>query len=583
MKTYGEMEMVTRGGRETWRIKCEPHVMIALKRVFQGVSKSSMGEAFITNTPANCREIEWFLSRYPMELAEPEQLHAGANEQRAIETEIFSLMDGTYLPPEFDLAVPLREYQKIPPAMTLRTGGLLVADDVGVGKTAMGIALFADPRALPALVVTLTHLPRQWKAEIERFAPKLRVEIVKTGTPRVEDEQAKKRQKLLFSNFPDVLIMNYHKLAGWAESLAPIVKSVVFDEAHELRREGPRNKPSQKYAAAKHLSRAVLYRMGLTATPIYNYGSEMYPVLDVIRPGSLGTHEEFIREWCSGYVDSKGRAKIKDPKAFGSYARDAGLMLRRTRADVGRELPALTRVPHYVDADLTAIQKIGDAAAELATIILRQGESRRGEKMLASEEFNTALRQATGIAKAPFVAEFVRMLIESGEKVVLYGWHREVYSIWLSRLKDLNPVMFTGSESEPQKDAARKAFVEGESPLLIMSLGSGAGLDGLQKVCRTVVIGELSWSAGTHEQCIGRIYRDGQPDPVTAYFLISDFGADPTMVDVLALKRQQLEGVRDPYAAAVEQTPNIGQHVKQLAEDFLRSRGRAIPEPEVAA
>jgi hypothetical protein len=47
------------------------------------------------------------------------------------------------------------------------------------------------------------------------------------------------------------------------------------------------------------------------------------------------------------------------------------------------------------------------------------------------------LRQATGIAKAPFVADFVRLLVESGEKVLLYGWHREVYSIWRDKLKDL--------------------------------------------------------------------------------------------------------------------------------------------------
>jgi len=572
LKTYGTIELVTRGGRETWRIACEPHVTITLKRLFRGINKTNMGEVFITNTPTNCRELEWFTSRYPMEIVDSDALRRGAEEQRAIEADVFSLMDGTYQPPSFDLAVPLRDYQKIPPAMTLRTGGLLVADELGVGKTAMGIALFAEPRALPALVVTLTHLPRQWEAEIKRFAPKLHVRIVTTGTP-TKDETRGKKQKVLFSDFPDVLIMNYHKLAGWSESLASVIKSVVFDEAHELRRMG-----SQKYSAASYLSKHVAFRMGLTGTPIFNYGSEIFPVLDVLRPGVLGTHEEFIREWCGGQLDSKGRAKIKEPKAFGTYARDAGLMIRRTRADVGRELPPLTRVPHYVDANLEALDKIGDAAAELATVILRQGEMRRGEKMMASEEFNNALRQATGIAKAPFVADFVRMLVESGEKVILFGWHREVYSIWLDRLKDLNPVMFTGSESTNQKEAAKQAFVSGVSPVLIMSLRSGAGLDGLQGICRTGVIGELDWAAGVHEQCIGRWYRDGQTEPCTAYFMISDYGSDPTMVDVLGLKRQQLEGIRDPYAAAVEQATDVSGHVRRLAEDFLRSRGLKVPE-----
>src|SRR3546814_3105109 len=76
-----------------------------------------------------------------------------------------------------------------------------------------------------------------------------------------------------------------------------------------------------------------------------------------------------------------------------------------------------------------------------------------GEKMNAAGEFDALMRQATGVAKAPFVAEYVRLLCESGEKVVLFGWHREVYAIWQEKLKDLKPVLYTGSESESQKDA----------------------------------------------------------------------------------------------------------------------------------
>ena len=79
------------------------------------------------------------------------------------------------------------------------------------------------------------------------------------------------------------------------------------------------------------------------------------------------------------------------------------------------------------------------------------------------------------------MADFVRLLVESGEKVVLYGWHREVYSIWLDRLKDLNPAMYTGSESVPQKDEAKRRFVAGETFVFIISLRAGAGLDGLRK------------------------------------------------------------------------------------------------------
>jgi hypothetical protein len=126
--------------------------------------------------------------------------------------------------------------------------------------------------------------------------------------------------------------------------------------------------------------------------------------------------------------------------------------------------------------------------------------------------------------------------------------------------------MFTGSESPVQKEEARQAFLSDQGSVLIMSLRAGAGIDGLQHKCRTVVFGELDWSPGVHEQCVGRIHRDGQPDPVVAYFLVSDFGADPIIVDVLGVKRAQIDGVRDPNAALVE-----------------AGRGRAAPSRETAA
>ena len=202
-------------------------------------------------------------------------------------------------------------------------------------------------------------------------------------------------------------------------------------------------------------------------------------------------------------------------------------MIRRTRKDVGRELPGLSVVPYAVDADEAALDSVGDSCRELAKIILAQGEGYRGQKMHASEELSNKLRQATGIAKAPYVSDFVRLLVEAGEKIVLFAWHREVYSIYLDKLKEFNPVMYTGSESTAQKEAAKNAFVEGDSKVMLISLRAGAGLDGLQNACRTVVFGELDWSPGVHVQCAGRVARDGQQEKVVAYFLISDGGSDP--------------------------------------------------------
>ena len=68
-------------------------------------------------------------------------------------------------------------------------------------------------------------------------------------------------------------------------------------------------------------------------------------------------------------------------------------MLRRTRQDVGRELPDLIKIPHFVDADTSALDRVSASCAELARLILRQGQSERGEKMQAAEELSNKLRQ----------------------------------------------------------------------------------------------------------------------------------------------------------------------------------------------
>ena len=576
MKSFGTVRL--KGDK--WVIDCGPHVVMRLKRVFAKIGKHSHGTIRISATEENSADLEWFLQRYPMDVEPRNILETRGAAYRERMSLVDSLLSRRLAPPAFDLAVPLREYQRIAAAVTLQTGSLLLADDVGLGKTASAIGIFSDPRTLPALVVTLTHLPRQWEAEVKRFAPKLRTHILKTATPYDITALAGPRgaQLGLPATVPDVIITSYSKLSGWAETLAPLVRSVVWDEAQELRREGDPRKPSQKYFAAKHIAGGAAFRMGLSATPFYNYGGEMRAVMECIRPGALGEKSEFETEWCVGFGANKH--KIKDPAAFGTYLREGALMLRRTRSEVGREIPPITRVPHHIEADLSAIEKAEDSAAELARIILTQG-GKGFDKMQAAQDLDYRMRQATGVAKAPFVAEFVRLLVETGEKVLLYGWHREFYAIVTQRLADggIYPAAYTGTESASQKEQAKRSFIEDDARrVLIMSLRSGAGVDGLQRVCRTVVIGELDWSPGVLEQCIGRVARDGQPDPVVAYFLLADVGSDPIVSDVLGLKRQQIEGVRDPDADIVEKLEVDEGRIKRLAEGLLRQRGLPVPK-----
>nr|WP_255633191.1 SNF2-related protein [Demequina sp. TTPB684] len=438
---------------------------------------------------------------------------------------------------------------------------MIIGDELGLGKTLTGLLTVIDDDARPALVVPLTHLPRRWVTELNESLPMLTVEVAKKTKPP---------QHIIDGHLPDVVVVPYSKLAGWAHALAGRVRTVLFDEVQDLRR----GTVSDKGRAAAHVASEASFVVGLTATPVYNYGGEIHNLYDIIAPDVLGTREEFIREW--GTQTYGGHVLVREPAALGEYLRREGLLLARTRKEVGRELPQVVKVPHTVESDPAALTAITGDAARLAEVILAQGTTRQ-ERFQAAGELDWKVRQATGIAKAPYVAEFVKMLLESEEKVALFGWHRAVWGIWRRELDAFRPVMYTGSESPAQKAAAEDAFIHGDARVLMMSLRSGAGVDGLQKVCSVAVFGELDWSPQIHEQGIGRFRRDGMDEnnPVVAYFLTSDEGSDPPIMETLQIKRNQAEPIISPDGKLLTNATVDTDRARSLARTVLANHRRA--------
>ncbi|MBE0508592.1 MAG: hypothetical protein IBX50_18055 [Marinospirillum sp.] len=112
-----------------------------------------------------------------------------------------------------------------------------------------------------------------------------------------------------------------------------------------------------------------------------------------------------------------------------------------------------------------------------------------------------------------------------------------------------------------------------------MSLRSGAGVDGLQHVCSTVVFGELDFTPGVHLQCIGRVDRDDQPDPVYVFYALVNYGSDPVILDVLGLKDDQAHGIQNPGKRKSDRQTD-GDRIKKMATAWLHSRGIPIPARE---
>jgi SNF2 family DNA or RNA helicase len=509
-----------------WRIQGEPCVTELAKRLFPGSDGHRRGEARFTAHRRVVGELNWLMLRYPLAVREGDldrwqkslQEARDYARQRAQAARMPVIAD----PPEAYFHGQLRLFQKKGLAWLLANPRGLLADEMGLGKTVQALAWVAVTRALPLLLVVPPHLVLGWRGEIDRFLRLpggVRVHIIKGLKPY---------------DLPpaDIYITHYLLLRGWKKVLPALgVRAVIFDEIQELRHSG-----TEKYAAASLLSEACEHVIGLSGTPIYNRGGEIWNVVNILDYHFLGDWDSFTREWCYGY----GNNIVAKPDLLGEHLRREGLMFRRTKQDVLPELPPKRRLVQEIDLDDAVYRRLMLPALEKLHT-LRGGELTPSQRALLEEQVSQDERQATGIAKAPFVAAFVRALLDAGEKVLLFAHHHAVMDTYKQELKSFAPVFVTGRETTEKKDAAVRAFCEGHTDLCCISLRSAAGLNLQRASC--VVFGELDWSPAVHSQAEDRAHRIGQPDSLLCYYLVSPRGSDQDMQEALGLKVSQFVGI----------------------------------------
>lgn len=562
MKTYGRLRYGDFQGLKVWGVSAlEPHVAIAFKRLFAKIQTRATTH-ILSDTDDTRADLEWFMLRYPLNVrdVEREMLAEGAARQASRYQERMEIMALDWSP--LDIPAIFREpyepylYQEQAAVLTVKQKALLLCDDVGLGKTISTFATAARGAALPMAVVVDPNLMKQWERKTRQFTH-YRVHIIKKTTPYVLPEA-------------DLYIFAYTQLFGWLEVFAQgKFKSVTFDEIQELRH-GPEtaSRGTKKGTGAMVLCDKVRETggviLGLTATPIYNYGDEMHTVMSFINPDVLGSRDEFLREWC---VSTGSGWRVTDPDALGSFLDDSGYRLRRDEdhPSVDRSLPKPNIIDIMLDYDEVALAKEEDILRSLAQRVLTGSFHDAG---MAARDLDIKMRHITGVAKARPVAAYVDMLLSEHERVLLTGWHRDVYDIWLGKLWKYNPVLYTGTESKHAKDRNAQRFCTGDSRVMIISNRSGKGLDGLQGYCDQIVKGELDYSPQVHKQLIGRLRRPGMTTPVTAHYLHVNGGSDPVLMGMLGMKADQSRGILDPgKAAPVRYTDE--SRIKKMAEYVL--------------
>lgn len=531
---FGTLSPMRRGNDVAyWLIKGEPAVVEFAKRLFPGSVVRYAGEAIFGNTKRIVEDLNWLMIRYPLEITDEAAWQE--SKQKAIDhsiriTQFNERPDKVLAPPEFK--GELREFQKEGLSFLMAADRTLLADEMGLGKTIEALACVAAKKAYPALIVVPPHLVKNWQHEIEKF-----IELPSEGQLRIGQTNPDRAVHVIKGLKPYVLppasvyIIHYLILRGWKNELPEYnFKAVIFDEIQELR-----HGSTEKYSAASLLSGSVPTCYGLSGTPIYNRGGEIWHVMNILEYHCLGDYDSFTREWCTGY----GSDTVRNPDVLGAYLRREGLMLRRTKEQVLQELPPKRRVVQVVDFDKGQYGELIQSAVEKAQII--DGVKDYFERGRLTREIINDSRMAMGLAKAPYVTAFVKMLLDAGESVLLFAYHHAVFDLYLEELKEYNPVEITGRETVTEKDQSVRSFMEGKTNICMISLRAAAGLNLQRATC--VVFGELDWSPAIHSQAEDRAHRIGQKDSVLCYYLVAEEGSDEVIQEFLGLKVSQFVGI----------------------------------------
>lgn len=564
-RTYGDLTFDEKEGR--YIVDGEPMVLEMARRLFPGSSWRNRGPVAFKATTRLVGDLTWLLQRYPLKIQCREQYEkdrqAAVRHAQRRESNLHP-KPVTSLPGEF--LGELKEFQKEGVAFLLANPRSLLADEQGLGKTIQGLAAGVARGEYPILVVVpRPKLARQWRgkigewldvqevphkrrakrrgqADIAAFVGDLQPSVPSDPVAAAEF-RAERMVHIVegikpyeLPNKPFILL-HYGQLAAWKEALLELApRTVIFDEVQELRHKG-----TQKYSAASAVSMQANSAWGLSGTPIYNKGIEIHSVLNILDYHCLGDEDSFTKEWCSGY----GSDTVEDPDLLGQYLREEGLILRRTFDDpaVGINLPPMRHVVQVIGRDEGTFQAMMEQCIALAHGY-EDVKSWHLKGQIGRYIENEA-RRAIGEAKAPFVAEFVRGLVQAGERVLLAAHHHTVHEKLVQLLADCNAVKITGKETEAQKDEAQRKFQDGEAQVIILALRSVAGLDGLQGMGTVVVNAELDWSPGVHSQLAARLRRMGfnkAREFLMTWYLVGG-GIDETIQEALGIKVGQFVGI----------------------------------------
>ena len=387
----------------------------------------------------------------------------------------------------------------------------ILADDMGLGKSAQAILAADEVGARHILVLCPAAVRVNWEREFEKFSPMDRpCQILWTGnaTPAARG----------------VVIASYE----WATTNAHLLKAqrwdlLVLDEAQYLK-ERSAKRTKAVYGRSRTLPGIVaacarVWR--LTGTPASNNAAELYTHLKSAGV-YLANYWDFVAEFCTGYEGSFGFTitGVKNPDRLRALM--APVLLRRTKAEVQMDLPpirfqqvAVQGAEVKMDQSTRAQIKVGEQTLQSAL----QAIGGNVEKLnaLAQDQAIATLRRYTALAKLPAILELVKADLDAGlDKLVLFAIHQQVVEEAVAALAPYGAVAVYGKTDPSKRQGLIDRFASDKNCRVLIGniQAAGVGVNGMQTSCSTVGMLEQSWVPSDNAQAYSRVHRNGQKNSV---------------------------------------------------------------------
>ena len=427
----------------------------------------------------------------------------------------------------------------------------ILADEVGLGKTVeAGIVLkeyVLRGAVRTALVLVPASLCEQWRAELwEKFE----LDFVVSRGPAGQWG----RHPFVISSLETARHERHRKRVRGAD-----YDMVVCDEAHRLR-----NHLTLGWKFLNDLNPR--YLLLLTATPVQNDLRELYNLVTLVRPGTVGTFSQFRRDFLSGHDKRTPRNTPRLRRLLKS------VMIRTRRADT-----PLTFAPRRVEtlwvpqsaAERQLYRQVSEFVASAVhaehaqpgrphyfTLMVLQKEmgsswaSASGtlEKLAAHPEGLDSKRVRTFAERARALSEDaskLRTLLRciaglKGEKAIIFTQFRATQDAIVGALEaeHVTTAVFHGEMGWREKEEALERF-RNHDQVLVSTEAGGEGRN--LQFARIVINYDLPWNPMRLEQRIGRVHRLGQEHPVRVVNLVSRGTLEAYVLEILDRKIRMFE------------------------------------------